>query len=179
MNYPKQVKLENEELKKLLEEKAELVKNGRAKSVDIEELEKQMAEVEKELVAEESKVDLGEFKKREKAITKRMEKCIKDIDDIKKEIYAKVKKETPQGIRDKYEDIKKQKEDAETERNKFALNVQKYNDKIIPIGRDLMKTFLENEFDDYDSIRIENGEIVCSIFNHLNDFKIKFNEKRK
>jgi len=179
MEYPKIVKLTNDELKQLIEEKSKLVIDGRAKSEEIEKLEKEMTEIEKQLIEEEKKVDLKEFKKREKAITKRMDKCVKDINDIKKEIYAKVKAGTPQEIRDKYDAVKKQKEEKETERNIIALNAQKYNDKIIPLGRELMKPLLQDEFEDYDTIMIENGEVVCSIFSHLNDFKIRFNTTKK
>ena len=177
--YPRELKLNNEELKSLIEEKSKLVNEGRAKSIEIEKLEIEMIEIEKQLMEEEKKVDLKEFKKREKAITKRMEKCIKDIDKIKKEIYAKVKAETPQELRDKYDRVKKQKEDMETERNKVALSAQKYNDKIIPLSRELMSPFLQDEFEDYDTIMIKDGEIVAAIFSHLEDFKINFNKKKK
>jgi len=177
--YPRTIKLENEELKKLIEEKAALVTKGRAKSEEIEKLEKEMADNEKQLIAEEKKVDLKEFGKREKAVSKRMDKCVGDINEIKKEIYAKVKAGTPQELRDKYDATKKLKEDAETERNKIALKAQKYNDKIIPIGRELIKPSFENEYEDYDTIMIKDGEIVCSIFSHLEDFKINFTMKKK
>jgi len=178
--YPKQVKLENnEELKELIKEKSELFITGRKKSEEIEELEKQMAEVEKQLIEEEKKVDLKEFKKKEKSITRRMEKCIKEVDEINKLIYEKIKAETPQELREKYDNIKKQKDDAETERNKIALDAQKRNDKIIPLAREIMKPHLENQYDDYESIQIENGELVATIFNHLQEFEERFNATKK
>ena len=179
MNYPREIKLNNDELKNLIEEKGKLVDKGRAKSREIEELEKEMVEVENELMEEEKKVNLKEFKKREKEISKRMDRCIKDIDKIKKEIYAKVKAETPQGLRDRYDKATKNKEKLETERNKVALKAQKYNDKIVPLSRELMKPFLQDEFEDYDTIMIKDGEIVSAIFSHLEDFKINFNKRKK
>jgi len=108
-----------------------------------------------------------------------MEKCIKDIDEVKKDIYAKIKAGTPQEMRDKYDTMNKQKEEKEIERNKIALSAQKYNDKIIPLSRELMKPFLEDEFEDYDTIQVKDGEVVCSIFSHLEDFKINFNKIKK
>lgn len=178
-NYPREVKLENPELKSLIEEKSKLVTEGRAKSVEIEKLELEMADTEKLLIEEEKKVDLDEFHKKEKSITKRMDKCIKDIDEVKKEIYAKIKAETPQELRNKYDEAKRQKEEKETERNKIALSAQKYNDKIIPLSRGLIKPLLQDEFEDYDTIMIKDGEIVCSIFSHLDDFKTNFNKTKK
>jgi len=179
MNYPRTVKLENKKLKALITEKGKLVEKGRAKSKEIEELEKEMIDIEKELMKEENYVNLEKFSKREKKITKRMEKCIQDIEKVKKEIYAKVKAETSQELRDKYDEAKKQKEEKEIERNKIALKAQKYNDKIIPLSRELMKPFLQDEFEDYDTIMIKDGEIVSSIFSHLEDFKINFNKRKK
>lgn len=179
MEYPRIIKLENEELKSFILEKGKLVEQGRAKSEEIEKLEIEMAEIEKQLIDEEKKIDLKEFKKKEKSITKRMEKCIADINTVKEAIYAKIKANTPQELRDKYDEAKKLKEEKETERNKIALSAQKYNDKIIPLSRDLMKPLLQDEFEDYDTIVIKDGEIIASIFSHLEDFKINFNKTRK
>lgn len=178
-NYPREIKLENEELKNLIIEKSKLVEEGRARSVEIEKLEIEMTETEELLKAEEKKVDLKEFQKKEKAISKRMEKCIKDIDAIKLAIYAKIKAETPQELRDKYDIANKQKEEKETERNKIALAAQKYNDKIIPLSRDLIKPLLKDEYEDNDSIMVKDGELVVSIFSHLDDFKTNFNRTKK
>ena len=175
----KKITLTDEKLKKLLEEKSALIYTGRAKSEEITKLEEQMANIDKELQAEEKKVDLKDFQKREKAISKRMEKCIKDIEAVKTEIYAKIKAETPQELRDKHEALTKQKEELETERNKIALKAQKNTDMIIPLARKLMTPYLENEYDDYESLKLENDEIVCSIFNHLSEWKENFNKSKK
>ena len=177
--YPRETKLENEELKGLIEEKSKLVNAGRAISVEIEKMELEMAELEKTLIEEEKKVDLSEFKKKEKSISKRMEKCIKDIDEVKKEIYAKIKANTPQELRDKYDKLNKEKEEKETERNKVALEAQKFNDKIIPLSRELMKPLLQDEYEDFDTIWIQDGQMVCTIFSHLDDFRTQFNMKKK
>lgn len=179
MEYPKTIKLESEELKSLIEEKSKLVNEGRAKSEEIEQLDAKMEDIEKELIAEEKKVDLKEFLKKEKSITKRMEKCIVDINKIKEEIYTKIRENTPQKIRDKYDEAKKQKEEKETERNKIALSVQKFNDKIIPLSRELMTPYLTDSFDDFDTIMIKDGELIATIFNHIEEFKINFNKTRK
>jgi len=179
MTYPRKLKLENEELKNLITKKGEIVKTGRAKSNEIVKLEIEMDKTEKLLMADEKKVSLKEFVKEEKAITKRMEACIKDMDGVKKNIWKKIKKETSQDLRDTYDKAKKSKEKLEIERNKIALKAQKYNDKIIPLGRELMKPILENEYEDYESIRVEAGEVVATVFSHIEEWKINFNKKRK
>lgn len=179
MTYPKQITLQNDELKDLIEKKADLVNEGRAKSEEIEKLEKEMDAIDKELQEEEKKVDLKEFFKKEKAITKRMEKCIADINAVKEAIYAKIKAETPQEIRDRYEETKKQKEDKEEERNKIALKAQKFTDLIVPMTRELMKPYLTEEGDDYDSVGIKDGQVVSTIFNHFDDFRKDFLARKK
>jgi len=177
--YPKIVKLENEKLKRLLEEKSALINTGREKSKEIEVLEEKLEEANQALIAEEKKVNIDEFHAKEKEISDIMDKCIVDIKLFQKDIYQKIKDNTPDELRTNYDKAKKAKEDAESERNKIALKAQKYSDKIVPLTRKLMKPFLENEYDDYDTIAIENGEIVASIFNHVEDFKIKFNQRKK
>ncbi len=179
ITMPRETKIVNEELKNLIEEKSKLVVQGRATSDEIVELEKQLKEIDSKLQEEEKKVDLGEFKKKEKSITKRMDKCLKDIQEIKEAIYKKIKAETPQELRDKYEEVKKQKDDKETERNKFALAAQKYNDKIIPLSRELTKPLLQDEYEDTDTIVIKDGELVCTIFSHLEEWKDNFNKTKK
>lgn len=179
MIYPRELKIENEELKELIKEKSKLVLEGRTKSEEIEAIEKELSEIDKSLQEEESKVDLSEFKKKEASITKRMDQCIADIQEHKNAVYAKIKAETPQEIRDKYEELSKLKEEKETERNKIALSAQKYNDKIIPLSRELIKPFLQDEYEDYDSVFLKDGEINCTIFSHLDDFKTKFNKTKK
>lgn len=177
--YPREIKLENEELKGLIEEKSKLVNEGREKSVEIEKLEIEMAQTEKTLIEEEKKVNLDEFHKKEKSITKRMDKCIADINEVKKLIHAKIKAETPQELRTKYDELNKQKEEKETERNKIALSAQKFNDKIIPLSRELMKLLLQDEYEDYDTVMLKDGQVTCAIFSHLDDFKTNFNRVKK
>lgn len=177
--YPRETKLENEELKNLILEKSKLVLQGREKSAEIDKIESEMKETENLLIIEEKKVDLKEFKKQEKSITKRMEKCIDDMNKVKKAIYAKIKANTPQELRDKYEKLEKEKEEKETERNKIALSAQKYNDKIIPLGREIMKPLLQDEYEDYETIFIKDDELKCVIFSHLDEFKNNFNKTKK
>jgi hypothetical protein len=178
-NYPREIKLSNEELKELIIAKGKLVDEGREKSREIEKVEEEMDATEKLLMEEEKKVNLDEFSKKEAFITKRMEKCIADMDKLKVEIYEKIKSETPQEIRDKYDELKKQKDELETERNKIALSAQKYNDKIIPLSRELIKPHLQDDYEDNETIRVENDELKATIFSHLNDFKIRFNTTKK
>lgn len=175
--YPKTVQLEDKKLKDLLTKKGEIITIGREKSAQIDILEKEMGDLDLKVQEEEKKVNIDDLLEREKTETKIVEECITRMKVIKQEIFDRMTAQTSPELRAKYEQLKKAKEDLEDERNKLALKAQKYNDKIIPIGRELMKSHLKDQFDDYDSLFLDNGEVFATIFNHLVDFKRNFKKK--
>lgn len=177
MEYPKVITLENEKMKTLLTEKSNLVVSGRAVSVDIENIEAEMQEIDDKMKEIEKTVDISEFIEREKEISAKVDVAIKEMEQVQNEIRDKMLANIPSDLGDKYDELKNKKEALENDRNKIALKVQKYNDKIIPMGRKLMKPYLEDIYDDYDTISLEDGKIVASIFNHVNDFKANFKKK--
>ena len=177
MIYPKTIQIQNPKLKDLLTKKGELVENGRAKSVEIEQLEKEMEETDKKIQEEEKKVDIADINEKQKAVGAKVDEAIKEMDALKKEIYDRMMKQVPPELHTKYDELKKKKEELETARNKVALKVQKHNDKIIPLAKELMKPFLEDQYDDNESLQLVDGEIQATIFNHLNDWKTNFKKR--
>src|SRR3990167_7749187 len=175
--YPKTITLESDKLKKLLEIKAELVTQGRVISDEITQKEADMEQIDKEIQAIEKTVETDDIKKRAEETTRRFNEVVKDMDLVKKELYDKMKAGVGSELPAKYEAAKEETEQLENKRNKIALKVQKYTDKIIPLGRKLMRPHLEAEGDDYDTLRIENGWIVGTIFNHFDDYKKAFYKK--
>ena len=173
----RKIKLENNKLKKLLEEKSALITEGRRVSEDVENLEKELEEIDKKIQEEEKAVDIGDLLLLEKQQVSIVEECIEEMKNIKQKIFDRMKEKTSPELRNQYEEIRKKKEGIENTRNKIALKAQKYNDKIIPLGRKLMRPFIEDRFEDYDTIRLEDGEIVATIFSHLDDFKNNFKKK--
>ena len=177
MLYPKNVTIENDKLKALLQKKGELIAIGRGKSEEIEQLEKEMEETDKLVQEAEKKVNIDDLLEKEKVETKIVEECIEKMKVIKQEIFDRMMAQTPPELRTKYDELKKKKEDLETERNKTALKAMKYNDKIIPLAKEMMKPFLEDQYDDYDTLALDGDEIVATIFNHLSDWKANFKKK--
>lgn len=174
----KKIILKDNKLFKLLTEKAELITIGREKSIKIEGIEKEMEEVDNQMKEIDKQVNIDDFLAEEKVLVEKVEEAIKEMEVIKQNIFARIKEHGDIELYKKYDELKVKKDDLETERNKIALKAMKYNGKIIPIGRKLMKPFLEDEYSDYDTIRIEDGEIVATIFSHLEDFKTNFNKKQ-
>lgn len=177
MTYPKKVTIEDAKLHKLLSEKSALIIEGRAVSEQIDKLEKEMDEIDTQVRQIEKTVNIEEFHAQEQEIVAEVERATAKMQEIQKQIYAKIKEVVPEEMGKDFDEAKKKKEELEEKRNKIALKAQKYNDKIVPLGRKLMKPFLEDDFDDYDSIRLDNDVIVCTIFNHLVDFKTNFKKK--
>lgn len=175
--YPRTVKIENPKLKELMLKKAELVNKGREKSEEIEILELQMQEVDKQVQEEEAKVDISDLNEKQKAIGARVDEAIVEMNAVKQEIYDRMMQQVPAELHTKYDELRKKKEELEEERNKIALKAHKYNDKIIPIGREMMKPFLTDQYEDYDTLYLEDDEIVATIFSHLNDFRTNFKKK--
>lgn len=175
--YPKKIKINNDKLKKLLEEKSEIITLGRAKSEEIEAIEKEMNELDEQMKLVQKSVDITDLQEKAKPISERMEVCIKEMKDIEAEINARLKEKSPTELLERYDVLKNDLEKKETERNKLAIKAQKYNTKLIPMGRKAMLPFLEDKYDDYETIKIEDGEVVATIFNHLEDFKTNFKKK--
>lgn len=179
MEYPRKIILDNSKLKTLLEEKGELIKVGRAKTNRIEEIETKMVIIDQKVVEEEKKVDISDLLDEEKEITKVVERAIEKMKDIKKRIFERMKDKVDSALHTEYEELNKEKEKLEAERNKIAIKAQKFNDKIIPLGRKLMSPYIQDEFEDYDTLRLEDGKVVATIFSHLNDFKTNFINKKQ
>lgn len=177
--YPKNIQIEHPKLKELIIKKGELVTRGRGVSEEIEQVEKEMEEADKAVQAEEAKVDITDLNDKAKAIGAKVDEAIKEMQGVKQEIFDRMMAQTPPELRTKYDELRKKKEDLETERNKIALKAQKFNDKIIPLGREMMKPFLQDQYEDYDSLYIEDGKVVATIFSHLADFKNNFKRKQK
>jgi len=177
MEYPKRVVLQSPKLTEILTYINDLVLAGRETSQEIDELDEEMGKINQEMQEIEAKVDISDIEPKAKEIVDRVNALMAEQKEIEKEIYNRCSAAVPQELKDKYENLKKTKEDKEVERNKTALKIQKFKDKSIPLARKLMKPFLIDAFDDYEGVVLENGELVGTIFNHLLDWKEKWKEK--
>lgn len=178
LEYPKTVKLEDSKLKNLLEKKAEMIMQGREISQEIEEIEKEMSQTDKEIQKIEQTVDVSDLKKMAESITKEFNTITKRMEELNVEIRRRALKKVPHTLIDKYKELEEVKSKKEKERNKLALKAQKFKDLIIPLARRNMQPHLQDEFDDYYGLVLENDEVVGTIFNHKLDFEQGFRERR-
>lgn len=170
-DYPRTVILESDTLKALIQEKTDLVLEGREKTSQIELIENDMKAVDKEIQSIERSVDTSDIDAKAKEITDAMNAILEQSKQVKEELRERLKAAVPEMLIKQYEDCEQKKEKLEEERRKLALKVQKKNDKIIPLGRKLMQPFLQNEYEDFDTLRLEDGKVIGTIFSHLETFK--------
>lgn len=177
LEYPRPVVINNPKLKTLLQEKSEMVMQGREISQEIEEIDAEMDLIDKEIQKKESQAKTKDLELMAKGITDKFNAVMKEMEDLKTKMYARAREKVGPELIESYESKKKLKEQKETERNKIAHKVGKWNDKIIPLSRKVMKPELKDEFDDYYGLVLENDEIIGTIFNHRVDFEKRFREK--
>lgn len=179
MIYPKVHKIEDPKLKELLQKKTDLVIEGREISQDIEDITNGNVIIDKQIQELEAKVDLKEFQEEAAESTKKMQALIDEANEIQNKIYAKLKAEIPPELGEKYDKNKKLIDELENQRNKIGLKIQKIKDRIIPMTQKIAKPLLEDEFEDFSDVRIENGEVIIEIFSHLEDWKAARAKKLK
>ena len=172
------VELKDEKLKGMLMSKGALINQGRSISEEIENLENQMKEIDDKLVEAEKLGDISDIDAEAKVLTEEMNAFMERMDAINKKVAERLSEKVPQELKDQYDTMKKLKDDLEIERNKIAIKAQKYNDKIIPIVRKLLKPHLKDEFDDFGSVTVEDGVIKGEIFNHLENYKEASRKKK-
>lgn len=177
--YPRTVVLENAKLKDLLTQKNDLIIQGREKSEEIELVEKEMAAIEAEIVALEQAVDTADIDAEAKAITEVMNATLEQMRQCKAKLSERLKEKISPDVIALHATAKKKKEALEKERNKIGLKVQKLQDKVVPLAQAEMKPHLQDKYEDFDTIRIENGEVVASIFNHMTLFVDAYEKKLK
>lgn len=178
MDYPRTVTLESDKLKALLQEKTDLVLHGRELSQQIEDCERDMAAIDAEIQEHEKVVDVEDIRLKMKEVTEAMHAVMTQMEVLKGELRDRLKAKVPETFYEQYEALEVKKKQLEGDRNKLALKVQKKNDKIIPMGRKLMAPYIQDEYEDYDTLRLEGGQIIATIFSHMQSF-IEHFKKRK
>jgi predicted nucleic acid-binding Zn-ribbon protein len=170
------IELDNPKLYKLIEEKDALVKSGRKISSELETIQfkiDKLVEKEKVITGKHENKDLmtkGEI------IRLELERAMKKYDEIAEEIRLDKLAQIPKKIEEEHLALMKKREELEAERNKIALKIQKFKDKIVPTLKKLIKPHLK-EFDDTETVEIKDGKILVKTFNYLEDFKTKFKNR--
>ena len=168
----------NKKLHALLQEKDELVKQGRKLSakVDITNLKIQKNEEKQRKYTNEC--EPKELIEKGNALAVVIEQNLTELENLQKEIHKLKIEAIPPAIAKEFEDLKVELDGYENARNKIALKVQKIKDRAVPIIQKEVKPYLE-EFDDIDTAELKGEKIIVKTFNHLEKYKESFRAKSK
>jgi hypothetical protein len=170
------IELNNPKLYKLIQEKDALVKSGRKISSELETVQFKIDKlVDKEKIIT-GKHDNKDLMTQGEIIRLELERTMKKYDDIAEKIRLDKLAQIPKTIEEEHKALMKKRSDLEAERNKIALKIQKYKDKIVPTLKKSIKPFLK-EYDDTETVEIKDGKILVKTFNYLEDFKSKFKKR--
>lgn len=172
------IEIKNEKLYKYLIEKDQIVKEGRAISVELEALEKKIASYENKEKVITSRVEPKELIEKIGILSKTIESMMKELDDVADEIKKQKLAAIPEKIKTEHTALLAKRKELETERNKKALAVQKIKDRATPIIQKETKKFLK-EYEDLETAIPKDGVVLVKTFSHLEDFKNRFNAQKK
>lgn len=178
------ITINNKKLTDWIVMKDELVTKGRSISKEIEKIEKKTHTfelMEKRLTGK--IVPPKDLTDRGDAIVKEVTKLQTELTKIANEINKSKLDAVPEKMKNEHLQLLKDKEVLERDRNKVALKVQKIKDRIVPLVQKEVKPLICAEkiqmvdigkFDDIETAKVKDGEVVISTFNHLTDFMAKF-----
>lgn len=172
------IKIKNKKLVTLLLEKDKLVKEGRAISVEMEKIEKDINKCEDKEKAITAKVNPTELVKQADAMQEEINTKIKQFEEIANEITKIKLAAIPKDLEQKHRDLMSTREKLERDRNKIALKIQKIKDRVIPVIQEKVVPMLK-EYEDISTADVKDGEVVVTTFSHLEDWKKAFEERRK
>lgn len=171
------ITLKNKKLVEWITEKDVLVSEGRKMSIELEKIEKEIKEhqnKEKEITG---KIEPDEKLKEEgDLLVKEIEKKIKRLGELGAEIEEKKLDAIPKDIKEHHQELLKKREQLQREQNKIALKVQKIKDRVIPLIQREVKPLLQ-EYDDIETAKVKDDEVIINTFNHLEEFKKKFKSR--
>lgn len=169
------IEIENKKIYDLITLKDTLVDEGRAITILIEKEEKKIKSCE-----DKEKRITGNVKP-DKVLTDEgdaliiiFNKTLKRIEELGQLVEQKKLDAVPKELKDEHQISMKEKERLERERNKIALKIQKVKDRVIPLIQKNVKPMLK-EYDDIETAKTKNGKVIVETFNHLADWKSKFN----
>lgn len=169
------IEITHKKLHDLIVDKDALVTTGRGISRKIDEIDVKIKRLENKEKAITGKViPPKELTDKGDAIAKDMIAKEKELNKITGEIHKLKMDAIPQNMLDDHKQLLKDKEVLERDRNKVALKVQKIKDKCVPIIQKEVKPLL-GEYDDIETAQVKDGKVNIKTFNHLDDFKSKFN----
>jgi predicted nucleic acid-binding Zn-ribbon protein len=169
----KEIIIEDTKVVKLLQQKDEEVTKGRAISLEIEEMDKTLAEYEEEEKKITALVQPEELGEKAEKLKEQINALIKEFEEVAGQIRDIKLDHIPKELEKKHKDLMAEKEKKETERNKVALKVQKIKDRVVPMIKKRVIDQLDT-YEDINSAELKDGVCVVGVYDRLEDWKKGF-----
>lgn len=174
----KEIIIDDAKLVKLVKEKEQLVYDGRAVSIELEQIETELEELKKQereyTEAYKNEELLNQGIAIQEEINAKIEELNKIAEKLKKEKLGNI----PKDVVDAHIEKAKRKEKLERELNKIGLKIERIKTRYIPKIQKLARPQLENEFDDLESSELRDDKIVVKVFNHIDIYKEQFRKRK-
>lgn len=175
----KEIIIENPVLVKLVHDKEQLVLEGRAKSVELEALEKELEEIKEEEKKYTANYENKELLDKGMAIQEQVNKLIEELNEVAEKLKKEKLGNIPKELVDKHIEKAKKKEKIERELNRIGLKIERIKTRYIPKIQKIARPQLTDEFDDLDTSILRDGKIVVTVFNHVEEFKKNYLSRKK
>jgi len=167
------IKIKNKKILEYLKQKDIYVKQGRLLSTEIEEIEKNIEELDKAEKEYTTKCEPKELMEEGKNLQDQINELITKLQSISEKIQDEKIASIPKDMVDKHYKLRDKKEKLERERNKVALKIQKIKDRVVPLIQKSVTPKLA-QYEDIEKAEVMEDEIVVTTFNHLEEFKKRF-----
>lgn len=156
----------------------ETVAAGREKSAEIDEVQKRIDELTNEEMEITGKIEPEDLVKKGDELRDQINVLIKELEEVADGIKKAKLDAIPTEIEKEHLSLNSKREKLEQQRNKLALKVQKFKDKLIPRLQKRVVSELE-EFEDLLSAELVDGVIEVKKFSHLAEWKKRWQSNRE
>lgn len=170
------IKLKNKKIVGYLNDKEQLVMEGRQLSVKIEEITKEIETLNLEEQKITDKVNPKELIEKGDALKEVINKQIEELRAIGKEIEDEKIKAIPEEMVKKHYSLRDKREQLELDRNKIGLKIQKIKDRVIPLIKKEVKPLLK-EYEDIESSKVKGDEVIIETFDYIEQYKKSFKKR--
>lgn len=171
------IKITDKKIIKLIREKDGFVKQGRNVSIEITEIEKEIAELDKQEREYTEKANPQELIDKGNALRDEINKKIEELEKIGKEIQDYKIAAIPEEMKKKHYELRGKKEKKERERNRFALKIQKVKDRLIPLVQKICLPQI-GEYEDIESVELKDDVAEVKVINLVEQYKTLIKEKK-
>jgi hypothetical protein len=172
------IEFKHTKLAKYILDKNVLLMEGKKIVEDMEKVQKRIDVLEKREKIITAKVKpSAEIEARGQSLVNEINAKTKELEKLGQEIEKQKLSAIPEDIEKEHKALLKEREEKEREIVKLGHKIEKIKSRMIPIIQKEVKPLLKTEFDDINTAEVDGDMVKITTFNHLEDFKKRFNRR--